>query len=176
MKTKKKHNTKHSVFFFFVLVCWLCWNNLCSCRACSPVNHSHFHLSPHRHLIILCVCIVSCHFSHIQSTQLQKNQISTTTNLPVFLHHSAAIPPLPQPPAMGKNRSTSDQIRCPCRYNHNVGEMIQCDKCQVWQHFTCVAIKKSHVPDNYVCERCSTESILFDCPCGGVSFVEDLNN
>ena len=37
-------------------------------------------------------------------------------------------------------------IRCPCRYNQNLGEMIQCEDCMVWQHFTCVGIRADRVP------------------------------
>lgn len=69
---------------------------------------------------------------------------------------------------MGKARAVGEEqgiIRCPCRYNQNVGEMIQCEECHVWQHFTCVGIRKTNVPDFYTCERCSKEPILFECPC-----------
>jgi hypothetical protein len=74
---------------------------------------------------------------------------------------------------MGKARAVGEDqgvIRCPCRYNQSVGEMVQCEQCYVWQHFTCVGVRKVNVPELYLCERCSCAAIIFECPCGGVSF------
>ena len=47
--------------------------------------------------------------------------------------------------------------RCPCGRNDDDDgdDMIQCDRCKVWQHFACVGIlSNSQVPDNYHCDEC----------------------
>ncbi|KAJ3426528.1 upset isoform a [Anaeramoeba flamelloides] len=54
-------------------------------------------------------------------------------------------------------------IRCPCGNNvDNFKLMIQCEKCRVWQHAVCVAIKNP--PKNYFCELC--EPRIIGCICG----------
>ncbi|KAJ6247540.1 chascon [Anaeramoeba flamelloides] len=54
-------------------------------------------------------------------------------------------------------------IRCPCGNNvDNYKLMIQCEKCRVWQHAVCVAIKNP--PKHYFCELC--EPRIIDCICG----------
>ncbi|KAI5968987.1 BYE1 [Candida margitis] len=35
------------------------------------------------------------------------------------------------------------------------GDMIQCDKCNTWQHIKCMGLKKRSVPDDYICDECS---------------------
>ncbi|KAG5417741.1 BYE1 [Candida metapsilosis] len=35
------------------------------------------------------------------------------------------------------------------------GDMIECDKCNTWQHIKCMGLKKKSLPDNYVCDQCS---------------------
>ncbi|KAJ3439366.1 histone deacetylase complex subunit cti6 [Anaeramoeba flamelloides] len=53
-------------------------------------------------------------------------------------------------------------IRCTCNYNHdNYEMMIQCDKCKVWQHSTCVGIKDA--PEHYFCEKCRPLKIRCIC-------------
>ncbi|GAU92993.1 hypothetical protein RvY_04996 [Ramazzottius varieornatus] len=49
-------------------------------------------------------------------------------------------------------------IRCICQYTDIVGEQIQCEKCEVWQHFGCMGILPTAVPDCYLCEVCDPVS------------------
>lgn len=32
--------------------------------------------------------------------------------------------------------------------------MIECNKCNTWIHLSCAKIRKSHVPETYVCQSC----------------------
>ncbi|CAG9760849.1 unnamed protein product [Ceutorhynchus assimilis] len=43
--------------------------------------------------------------------------------------------------------------RCICRFVHDDGYMVECDKCKVWQHVQCV-VKNRQIPDEYLCELC----------------------
>ncbi|KAI8887995.1 hypothetical protein K501DRAFT_330218 [Backusella circina FSU 941] len=44
--------------------------------------------------------------------------------------------------------------RCVCGESHNVGLMVQCDKCEVWQHCECVGLEEEQIPDHYYCDYC----------------------
>lgn len=35
------------------------------------------------------------------------------------------------------------------------GDMVQCDKCNTWQHIKCMGLKKRTIPDDYICDECS---------------------
>lgn len=36
----------------------------------------------------------------------------------------------------------------------NVGLMVQCDKCEVWQHCPCIGLEAEKIPKHYYCELC----------------------
>ncbi|EGG23328.1 PHD zinc finger-containing protein [Cavenderia fasciculata] len=56
-------------------------------------------------------------------------------------------------------------IRCICTNNIDQGLMIQCEKCDVWQHAICFGIQKENsVPKHYYCELCVPR--LINCSCG----------
>ena len=64
---------------------------------------------------------------------------------------------------------TEDVIRCPCGQFTEEGTMIQCDKCQVWQHSDCVGredVEDSNVTDDdeeeYLCETCGRREANLD--------------
>ncbi|KAF7732551.1 hypothetical protein EC973_003298 [Apophysomyces ossiformis] len=40
----------------------------------------------------------------------------------------------------------------------NVGLMVQCDKCEVWQHCECMGLEEQDIPDQYYCEQCKPEN------------------
>ncbi|KAL9545667.1 hypothetical protein MBANPS3_007040 [Mucor bainieri] len=48
-----------------------------------------------------------------------------------------------------------DVIRCVCDDSDDDGFTIQCEHCENWQHASCVNIKKSNIPEHYMCDRCS---------------------
>ena len=62
------------------------------------------------------------------------------------------------PIGMDDSGSSSDEgsvTRCICgKKDYNGIFMIQCEKCQVWQHGSCMGVKEKDVPDKYYCERC----------------------
>lgn len=35
------------------------------------------------------------------------------------------------------------------------GDMVQCEKCNTWQHIKCMGLKKRSIPDDYICDQCS---------------------
>ncbi|KAI8353629.1 hypothetical protein EDC96DRAFT_577177 [Choanephora cucurbitarum] len=48
--------------------------------------------------------------------------------------------------------------RCICGEAHNVGLMVQCDKCEVWQHCECIGLIQDKLPDHYYCDQCRPEN------------------
>ncbi|KAG2175143.1 hypothetical protein INT44_007631, partial [Umbelopsis vinacea] len=40
----------------------------------------------------------------------------------------------------------------------NVGLMVQCDKCEVWQHCSCIGLLEQDIPEQYYCEECRPEN------------------
>lgn len=40
----------------------------------------------------------------------------------------------------------------------NMGLMVQCDQCEVWQHCECVGLEEQDIPDQYYCEECKPEN------------------
>lgn len=40
----------------------------------------------------------------------------------------------------------------------NLGLMVQCDKCEVWQHCRCMGLEQPDIPDQYYCEQCKPEN------------------
>lgn len=43
-------------------------------------------------------------------------------------------------------------------YADNVGLMVQCDRCEVWQHCDCVGLTESDMPDLYYCDHCQPDN------------------
>ncbi|KAL7311602.1 Histone deacetylase complex subunit [Mucor circinelloides] len=69
-------------------------------------------------------------------------------------------------PARRRSQSTSDEnssdggsiTRCVCGETHSLGLMVQCDKCEVWQHCECMGLEQPDIPDHYYCEQCKPEN------------------
>lgn len=40
----------------------------------------------------------------------------------------------------------------------NSGLMVQCDKCEVWQHCECIGLIQEKLPDHYYCDQCQPEN------------------
>ncbi|KAI7904863.1 uncharacterized protein BX663DRAFT_503833 [Cokeromyces recurvatus] len=53
---------------------------------------------------------------------------------------------------------SSSTTRCVCGETHNMGLMVQCDKCEVWQHCECMGLDQPNIPDHYYCELCKPEN------------------
>merc|ERR1712137_137417 len=50
------------------------------------------------------------------------------------------------------------ETRCVCGSLSDKGLMVQCDKCEAWQHGVCVGFKEEdEVPDNWFCARCEAK-------------------
>ncbi|XP_056130149.1 PHD finger protein 13 [Lampris incognitus] len=47
-----------------------------------------------------------------------------------------------------------DLVTCFCMKPFAGRAMIECNKCNTWIHLSCAKIRKSHVPETYVCQRC----------------------
>ena len=63
------------------------------------------------------------------------------------------------------------ETRCVCGSVSDKGLMVQCDKCEIWQHGVCVGFKaEDQVPDQWFCTRCETK-LLDSRP--DFAFVED---
>ena len=48
-----------------------------------------------------------------------------------------------------------DVIECPCGQFKEEGTMIQCEKCQIWQHLDCVESPPEDPETPYFCCKCS---------------------
>ena len=53
----------------------------------------------------------------------------------------------------------SGGIGCICDFDDDDGFMIQCERCNTWQHSICVGITKSTVPDQFFCELCDPRDV-----------------
>ncbi|TKS70858.1 PHD finger protein 13 [Collichthys lucidus] len=47
-----------------------------------------------------------------------------------------------------------DLVTCFCMKPFAGRAMIECNKCHTWIHLSCAKIRKSHVPETYVCQSC----------------------
>ncbi|XP_034022900.1 PHD finger protein 13 isoform X2 [Thalassophryne amazonica] len=47
-----------------------------------------------------------------------------------------------------------DLVTCFCMKPFAGRAMIECNKCHTWIHLSCAKIRKSHVPEIYVCQSC----------------------
>lgn len=54
-------------------------------------------------------------------------------------------------------------LRCFCDNPNELGFMIQCEKCENWQHAACVNINMNTLPANYQCPICSGKHIRCSC-------------
>ncbi|KAI8644856.1 hypothetical protein BD408DRAFT_412617 [Parasitella parasitica] len=69
-------------------------------------------------------------------------------------------------PPRRRSQSTSDEnssdsgsiTRCVCNETHSLGLMVQCDKCEVWQHCECMGLEQPDIPDHYYCEQCKPDN------------------
>ncbi|CAF91049.1 unnamed protein product, partial [Tetraodon nigroviridis] len=55
-----------------------------------------------------------------------------------------------------------DLVTCFCMKPFAGRAMIECNKCHTWIHLSCAKIRKSHVPETYVCQRCRETQGLQD--------------
>ncbi|KNE70185.1 hypothetical protein AMAG_20252 [Allomyces macrogynus ATCC 38327] len=61
-------------------------------------------------------------------------------------------PPLPLHPDEAAGLEDTGEIRCICGYTDDDGYTIQCDRCLVWQHASCVGIHRENEPEHYYCD------------------------
>ncbi|XP_061689627.1 PHD finger protein 13 [Syngnathoides biaculeatus] len=52
-----------------------------------------------------------------------------------------------------------DLVTCFCMKPFAGRAMIECNKCHTWIHLSCAKIRKSHVPETYVCQSCRENSV-----------------
>ncbi|KAI8047945.1 uncharacterized protein B0P05DRAFT_564969 [Gilbertella persicaria] len=57
-------------------------------------------------------------------------------------------------------------IQCICDDMSDDGFTIQCEDCEKWQHAECVKIKKTKIPDHYICYRCMKKKSKLQKPVG----------
>ena len=47
-----------------------------------------------------------------------------------------------------------DLVTCFCMKPFAGRAMIECNQCNTWIHLSCAKIRKSHVPETYMCQSC----------------------
>ncbi|XP_068455119.1 PHD finger protein 13 [Clinocottus analis] len=55
-----------------------------------------------------------------------------------------------------------DLVTCFCMKPFAGRAMIECNKCNTWIHLSCAKIRKSHVPESYVCQSCRESHGILD--------------
>lgn len=60
-----------------------------------------------------------------------------------------------------KSSLKTNAIRCICKFLHNDGGMICCDKCDAWQHIACMGVDHENIPKEYFCELCHPRKVKF---------------
>ncbi|CAJ0936084.1 unnamed protein product, partial [Mesorhabditis belari] len=89
-----------------------------------------------------------------------------------FKAETPVLPPAPSPVPSEDSDTDSDYshttaeeewgdyvTRCWCELNHNDENMIQCEKCDAWQHMKCMGIPYTKPPEKYLCERCDPRKL-----------------
>ena len=61
----------------------------------------------------------------------------------------------------GSETPVEDRIHCLCRQYKDEGLMIQCEKCQVWQHCDCVG-QTGEEEETYLCPKCGEREAVLD--------------
>ena len=57
--------------------------------------------------------------------------------------------------ADSEDEYAGDVTRCVCQFVHDDGNMVQCDRCKVWQHIVCTDVNPEDVESEpYFCEEC----------------------
>merc|ERR1712150_104797 len=57
-----------------------------------------------------------------------------------------------------------ERIECLCGQYKDEGLMIQCEKCQVWQHCDCVGRSGEDESESYLCPKCGDREAVLDIP------------
>ncbi|KAJ3601837.1 hypothetical protein NHX12_029600 [Muraenolepis orangiensis] len=47
-----------------------------------------------------------------------------------------------------------DLVTCFCMKPFAGRAMIECNTCSTWIHLSCAKVRRSHVPETYVCQGC----------------------
>ena len=50
-------------------------------------------------------------------------------------------------------------ITCFCMKPYAGRPMIECSQCNTWIHLSCAKIRKSNIPDTFVCQACKDSQI-----------------
>lgn len=48
-------------------------------------------------------------------------------------------------------------VTCYCGKPYAARPMIECSKCLTWLHFSCAKIKRKHIPEVFICIKCSSK-------------------
>ncbi|KAK4020878.1 inactive histone-lysine N-methyltransferase 2E isoform X2 [Daphnia magna] len=61
----------------------------------------------------------------------------------------------------GRDLTNVDEsvTRCICKFGHDDGYMICCDRCSVWQHVDCMNLDRNNIPDEFLCELCQPRRV-----------------
>ena len=76
----------------------------------------------------------------------------------------SAHPPPAQEPFLLKEENFGDEevVRCRCRLYDDEGLMVQCERCETWQHSDCLGAEKAKAAladEHYVCDSCTGTDI-----------------
>lgn len=50
-------------------------------------------------------------------------------------------------------------MTCFCGKPYAARPMIECSKCLTWLHFSCAKIKRNHIPDIFICIKCTNNKL-----------------
>ena len=97
------------------------------------------------------------HVSPLGRPRLQRTSTDPPPPKPQFLVQ------FPEPCKMEDDGSEVWSLRCVCEEKQGIGLLVQCEKCQNWQHAICVGLNERTIPEKYICEICGNRPIRCKC-------------
>uniref|UniRef100_A0A0L8G1Z0 Zinc finger PHD-type domain-containing protein n=1 Tax=Octopus bimaculoides TaxID=37653 RepID=A0A0L8G1Z0_OCTBM len=89
------------------------------------------------------------HFSKLDLHAHENNTDSLAESCGESIHSNSS-----SPDAIESDDESWDLITCHCLKPYAGRPMIECSECSTWIHLSCAKIRKSNIPETFVCQQC----------------------